>query len=169
MTNLYDLPDVMARLPILQKAALNAINVSCDAVDYWPYQQEGFPYWWNRVESMSTEIDMAQDMELHVYTISMALVIAHLTADGFRGETTHNAYAYIPAVLDYFRGEAARHLAVLPSSDYQTAPNGLWTGEGGARITGIPNGTRTLSNSGINAQQIAVVFQLEVPLEFEVY
>lgn len=166
MANVYDLPDIMARLPVLQKAALSAINVNCDAVDYWPYQQEGFPYWWNRIESMAMGESPAGDVSLHIYTISMALVIAHLTADGFRGETSHNAYQYIPAVLDYFRGETPRLL--YDDVTYRTAARGLWP-ESDAHISGIPNGTRALSNSGINVNQVVALFTLEVPLIFEEY
>lgn len=168
MANLYDLPNVMARLPVLQKAAMATIGMTPDAVDYWPYAQEGFPYFWNRIESMTPdEVLAAQDVTVHVYTVSMALVIAHLTADGFVGETSHNAYSYIPAVLDYFRGEKPRHL--YDGVTYLTEPNALWIEDGGAIITGIPNGTRTLANSGLNAQQVAVVFQLSIPLLFEMY
>lgn len=165
MANVYDLPEVMSRLPVLQKAALEAINVSCDAVDYWPYQQEGFPYWWNRIDSMNFDEPLAQDVSLHVYNVSMALIIAHLTADGFKGENSHKAYSYIPAVLDYFRGDTARLL--YDDKKFRLEPLGLWIPDGGARITGIPNGTRTLNNSGINVQQVAVVFSLEIPLIFE--
>lgn len=169
MTNIYNLPDVMARLPVLQQAAFETIGKTCDAVDYWPHQQEGFPYWWNRIDSMSIDVVSlgAQDAVLHTYSVTMALVIAHLGADGFGGETTHNAYAYIPAVLDYFRGEAPRHL--YDEKTYQSEPLGLWIVDGGASITGIPNGTRTLANSGVKVEQVAVAFQLEIPLLFEMY
>lgn len=162
----YDLGNVMERLPVLQKAALAVIGVTnVDAVDYWPYQQEASPYFWNRVESMTVE-EVSQEMEIHRYQISMALVVGHLT-QGYRGETTRNAYNYIPAVLNYFRLYKASHL--YDGKVYTAPPAWLWTEDNGARITGIPNGTRTLANSGVEVQQIAVVFTLEVPLLFEIY
>lgn len=169
MTNLYNLPDVMARLPLIQKAALAEIGVECDAVDYWPHFSEGFPYWWNRIDSMTVDdLLLTQEVDVHRYTVSMGLVIAHLTADGFNGETTHKSYEYIPAVLDFFRSEDSRHLAIPTEASYQLQPNGLWTGEGGALISGVPNGTRTISNSGIrDVQQVAIIFTLDIPLEFQ--
>lgn len=162
----YDLESIMDRLPVLQKAALAALTVpvTCDAVEYWPYQQETFPYWWNRVESMAINYDPGGDMEIHRYQISMAMVIGHLT-EGYKGELSDAAYTRIAGVLDYFR----KHKDLCDGITYTTAPDWLWIEDSGARITGIPNGTRTLANSGLGVQQVAVVFNLEIPLLFEIY
>jgi hypothetical protein len=162
----YDLEDVMDRLPVMQKAALAALStpVVCDAVDYWPYQQQSFPYWWNRIESMAVDLEPGGDMEIHRYQISMAMVIGHLT-EGYEGELSDAAYTRIAGVMDYFR----QHKDLCDGTTYTTPPTWLWISDGGARITGIPNGTRTLANSGLGVQQVAVVFNLEIPLLFEVY
>jgi hypothetical protein len=165
MSEHYDLLDIMNRLPVLQKAALKAIDVACDAVSYWPHQQESFPYWWNRIESAPTFESLSADHEVHRYQISMALVIAHLT-EGYKGEPIKNAYTWVPAILSYFSGYNARHL--IDGAEYTTMPDWLWTEEGGAIITALPAGTRPIVNSGIEAQQVAAIFTLEVPLLFDI-
>lgn len=167
MSDHYDLGNVLARLPLLQKAALAAMDspVGADAVDYWPYEQEAPPYFWNRVEGMTVE-ELAGDIEIHRYQIAMALVIAHIT-EGYKGQTSHTAYGYIPAVLDYFRSH--KDLAVAGELEYSESPEYLWIDRGGAMITGIPNGTRTLANAGIGVSQVAIVFTLDVPLVWRVY
>jgi hypothetical protein len=162
----YDLEAIMDRLPVLQKAALAALStpVVCDAVDFWPYQASAFPYWWNRADSMTVEYEPGGDSEIHRYQISMAMVIGHL-GEGYTGEQSDKAYTWMAGVLDYFR----QHKNLVDGTTYTTAPDWLWIVDGGARITGIPNGTRTLANSGLGVQQVAVVFNLEIPLLFEVY
>jgi len=162
----YDLGDVMDRLPVLQVAALAALStpITCDAVNYWPYQQTTFPYWWNRIESMAVSYDIGTDDEIHTYQVSMAMIIGHL-GEGYKGEQAGVVYTRIAGVLDYFR----QHKNLADGTTYTTAPDWLWIVDGGARITGIPNGTRTLANSGIGVQQVAVVFNLEVPLLFEIF
>lgn len=164
MSDHYDLADVMARLPLMQIAALAAMDdaVGADAVSYWPYQQEAFPYFWNRIEGMVVS-ELSGDIEVHTYSVSMALVIAHLT-QGYEGQTSQNAYGYITAVMDYFRAHKT-----LVVGEYTSMPDFLWIERGGAMIVGIPNGTRTLANSGIGVSQVAVVFELNVPLLWRVY
>lgn len=162
----YNLEDVMDRLPVMQVASLAALAtpVTCVSVDYWPFVNQGFPYWWNRIESMSVDMEPGGDIEIHRYQISMAMVIGHLT-EGYDGELSDAAYTRIAGVLDYFR----QHKDLCDGAIYTTAPDWLWIADGGAQITGIPNGTRTLANSGLGVQQVAVVFNLEIPLLFEVY
>lgn len=167
MSEHYDLSNVMARLPFLQRAALAAMepSVGADAVDYWPYQQETFPYFWNRVERMAVT-ELSGDIEIHTYAITMALVIAHIT-QGYEGQNSHEAYRYIPAVLNYFRTH--KDLVVDFEQEYSSPPEFLWTQRGGAMLTDIPNGTRPITNSGVGVIQAAVLFTLDVPLVWRVY
>jgi hypothetical protein len=162
----YDLDAIMDRLPVLQTAAMAGLStpVTCDAVNYWPFVGEGFPYWWNRIESMVVEYSPMAEGEIHNYQISMAMVIGHLT-EGYDGEVSSKAYPWIAGILDYFR----QHRKLYDGTTYTTAPDWLWIVDGGARITGVPNGTRTLANSGLGVQQVAVVFNLEIPLLFEIF
>jgi hypothetical protein len=167
VSNHYDLNNVMARLPLLQKAALAAMEspVGADAVSYWPYQQEAPPYVWNRIEGMVVT-ELSGDIEIHTYQVAMALVIAHIT-QGYKGQTSQAAYGYIAAVLDHFR--AHKDLVIANEMEYNEPPEFLWIERGGAMITAIPNGTRTLANSGIGVSQVAIVFTLDVPLVWRVY
>lgn len=163
----YDLKDVMARLPFLEMESLRDLDVNADAVAYWPYQQETFPYFWNRIEGMSIE-SLSGDTEVHRYQVSMVLVFGHMVEAKYIGLLTEVVYPWMGRVLDYFREEGPRHL--YDGKEYTDAPDWLWTADGGARITGIPNGTRTMATSGVgNVSQIAVLFTLEVPLLFEIY
>src|SRR5688572_17877492 len=101
----------MPRFPALAKAALATVDdpetgtdQTCDAVHFWPYQQEAFPYWWHRIESVAVEEEFGGDQEIHRYQVSAALVIAHLTADyKYSGFTSDKAYRWIAAYLDYMR------------------------------------------------------------------
>lgn len=163
MSEHYDLTDIMNRLPYLQQAALAAIGQKCDAVSYWPHQQESFPYWTNRIDSMTIETDMADDIDIHRYQITMALVVGHLL-EGYKGEPTERAYLWIPAVLDYFR----QHRNLTDGAEYRAAPDFLYDEPGGATITGIPNGTRPIQNAGVEGAQIAVLFTLDVPLVWRI-
>lgn len=168
----YDLEHIMERFPVLAKAALATVNddstgqpQSCDAVHFWPYQQEAFPYWWHRIDDMTPEEDPGGDLEIHVYSVSAALVIAHLSADAHSGYSSDKAYRWMAAYLNYMRS----HRTLVDGTTYTSPPDWLWTAAGGAKITGIPNGTRTLANSGVGTQQVAVVFTIELPLLFELY
>lgn len=162
----YDLNEAMKRLPEIQRAALASLTpaVKSDAVEYWPYQQGAFPYWWNRIESMTIETTLAGDIDIHRYTIAMALVIGHLTDEGYDGELPARTYSWIPAIIQYFVDHAD-----LTSTLYPEPLAFLWIERGGAVITGIPTGTRGLTNSGVNAQQLSLVFSLDLPLVWEVY
>lgn len=161
----YDLDELMLRLAAMEREALSAVGdtVLCDAVPYWPYTQEIFPYWWNRITNLevSQEPDLAGDVVVDTYTIDLGLVVAHLTA-GYKGEMVSRVYTWIPRILDYFNLHQD-----LTSADplYTDPPDYVWIVEGGSILRGIPQGLRTLANSGLgDTQQIAVVFQLEVPL-----
>lgn len=164
----YDLNEAMNRLPPLQRAALLTLTpqVQSDAVPYWPYVQDAFPYWYSRIESMNTTEPLSQDIEIHNYTIAMALVIGHISDTGYKGEQPEKAYQWIVAILNYFKDYRPSKLI---TDEYPNALDYLWIDEGGARITGIPNGTRTLANSGTEARQLAIVFSLDLPLVWEVY
>lgn len=174
MTN-YDLEAIMPRFPVLAEAALATVTnpetsaaQKCDAVEFWPYQQEAFPYWWHRIEDMTVEEDPAGDSEIHVYRITAALVIAHIT-EGYKysGDTSAKAHRWISAYMNYMR--AHRDLAIEGHDTYGEMPNWLWTADGGARVTGIPNGTRPIQNNGIGLTQVAAMFSIEMPLLFELY
>lgn len=162
----YDLNEAMLRLPEIQRAALASLTpaVNSDAVEYWPYQQGVFPYWWNRIESMTVETTLSGDIDIHRYTIAMALVVGHLADEGYQGELPARCYTWIPSILQHF----VEHMD-LTSVRYPEPLRFLWNKDGGAVITALPNGGRGLTNSGLGTQQLALVFSLDLPLVWEVY
>jgi len=162
---MYDLDNIMLRLAAMEREALSTITdtVVCDAVPYWPHTQENFPYWWNRITNLeiSQEPELAGDVVIDTYTVDCGLVVAHLTA-GYKGEMVTRVYTWITRILDYFN----THQDLTSADPLYTAPcDYVWIEEGGAVLRGIPQGLRSLANSGLgDTQQIVVVFQLEVPL-----
>lgn len=151
MADLYDLDDVMDRLVAMEQ---EAIPGDIDAAKYWPYQQEGLPYWVNRVLSMEVEPDY-EGRVIDRYTFGLMLVVGHLT-QGVKAEIHEDSYAKIGQVLDFF-GKRAR----LTSTEYPDEPDYLAVDEGGAVITGVPNGTRAVANTGIGVTQIVIEFRLQ--------
>lgn len=166
MTDRYDLNEAMLRLPEIQRGALLSLTpqVQSDAVAFWPYQQSAFPYWWNRIESMTVEEDISGDIDIHRYVIAMALVVGHFVDEGYQGEMPARCYAWIPAIISYFHEHAD-----LTSDLYPDPLRFLWIERGGAIITALPNGGRGMTNSGLGIQQLALVFSLDLPLVWEVY
>lgn len=166
---MYDLSNVVDRLVAMETEALSSIagvgNV--DAATYWPYEQQAFPYWWNRVVNMTVragEATLAADIDIHEYTFQAGLVIGHIDS-GYSGERVAEAYNYIEAVVAYFND----HRDLTDTTTFTTAPDFLWHAPGyGAHITSIPGGIAVRQESGIEAVQHVLVFQIEVPLLFEV-
>lgn len=158
----YDLNEALLRLAAMQKEAIEG----CDAVPYWPYEQEKGPYWWNRINSLVIERELAGDVDIDRYTIEMGLVVDHYTA-GYKGDNYQMVAEYIGAVLTYF--DAHPYLST-DAGDYQDDEmRFIYMEDGGAIITGIPNGTRTTTNAGIQTTQIYLGFILDLPLMRQVY
>lgn len=157
----YDLTVILARLAAMQKEAVSG----CDAAPYWPYQQEATPYWFNRINSMAVDTSLAGDYDLDRYTIEMGLVIAHIT-QGYQGENYTKIAGWIDDVLSYFED---RGYLNTNAGDYTADYGYIWMEEGGAVITGIPGGTRTINNDGVGATQLYLGFILDLPLMRERY
>jgi hypothetical protein len=158
----YDLNGAMVRLAAMQKEAITG----CDAVPYWPYEQEAGPYWWNRINGLTVETELSADYIIDRYSIEMGLVIAHLT-QGYTGQNYDKVAEYITSVLTYFD---LHPMLDTVSGDYADDElEFIWPEEGGAMITGIPGGTRTVNNSGVGATQIYLGFILDLPLLRQVF
>lgn len=158
----YDLDEALARLAAMQKEAITG----CDAAPYWPYEQEKAPYFWNRINGLTVEKDLSADWIIDRYSIEMGLVVGHLT-QGYRGQNYTKVAEYITSVLTYFD---AHPMLDTVSGDYiDSELDYLWPEDGGAFITGIPQGTRSASNAGIGTTQIYLGFILDLPLMRKVY
>lgn len=151
---MYDLTEALTRLAAMQEEAI----AGSDAKPYWPYVQEAMPYWWNRINGMTVRTDLAADADIDVYTVEMGLVVAHLT-EGYDGERGDKVTGYIVDVLEH----VAEH-PLLTSAAYPDELRWLWIEDGGAVITGIPNGTRAIANTGSGPTQVVIGFILTLPL-----
>lgn len=158
----YDLNEALLRLAAMQKEAI----IGCDAVPYWPYQQEARPYWWNRINGLTVETELSADYIIDRYSIQMGLVIAHLS-EGYAGQNYDKVAEYITSVITYFDEHPMMDTV---SGDY--ANNELefiWPEEGGAVITGIPGGANTTTNAGISVTQLFLGFTLDLPFLRQVF
>lgn len=115
----------MVRVAALETEALAAMTppLVADAVPYFFHVQEAFPYWTNRLGSISAEDgvggaeDFGEDFERYSYEVIMRLAVGHVT-DGVRSEYERSLGRIIPHVMTYFN---AREL--LQSAAYPSAPD----------------------------------------------
>lgn len=99
--------EMMNRIVAMQHEALDAAVVALfpektgiDAVPYWPYEQEGFPYLINRYSGWSKDLS-PEDIDLRNHTVRMSLVYSHLQ-EGIPGERQEEMYALVPLLEDFF-------------------------------------------------------------------
>lgn len=149
-----NIEDVLARIVAVEQEALAGIQVACDAVPYYFHTQQAFPYFTNRLSSISVDSgpggdeDFGEEIDLLIYDIILRLTVNHLSA-GVVGEYEDRLSVYIPQVIDYFN---AREL--LQSASYPTAPDDLTR----ARI--ISSTGLAFFSEGLNVQQIGAEFTL---------
>jgi len=149
------LHDALDRIAAMQKEALNTITAGkVDAVPYWPYQQESFPYFTNRLGSVTYE-QVGQDLTQAPYVVLMRLVIAHLT-EGYKGEPQDRVYDYIPEIETYFWRQ---HNLTTTGGSYTARPPYLSQAIFIASHTGLV----VFQNAGTFANQVGVEFTLETP------
>jgi hypothetical protein len=163
MTNYVE--DALARIVEMQKEVFSAdIGETCDAVPYWPYQQETFPYWSNRLAAMTPEYTKyAEDIQDNPETILMRLVVDHVTAR-YAGQVPKKAHEYYVPIMDYF----AQHSGLqTDSGTYQTCADYLDPDTGAYIAT--HTGVVVFQNSGILDNQLGIEFTLRIPFMRSVY
>jgi hypothetical protein len=161
--------DLMKRVVAMQLEAITPLapDVGVDAVYKWPYQQNRFPYFTNRLGSMPVSgggIDPGQyatDIDLYSHQVLMRLVVAHLT-QGIDTDVPNNVYDYIVQVEDYFRTHPQM---ATDSGTYSTCPD--WILED-SRISGH-TGIAVFTQGGVGQAQIGCEFTLLIPILREVY
>ena len=148
-----DLTTTLSRVTTLEVAALNALStaVPSDAVTYFFYTQESFPYWTNRVGNMGTWNPDTDEEDYPEYSILMRLVIDHLTAN-YTGQNEANLKTWIPQVKTYF----SQHRWLITSAS-DSKINGLIE----ARIATC-TGFRILQSVGLSEVQVGCEFDLRV-------
>ncbi len=122
-----DIAGCMDRIVAIEKEAMAALipAVTADAVSYYWHTQERFPYFTNRVGSITLESglggdeDYGEEEEVALYDIIIRLVVMHVSG-GVKGEYEDKLSTYIPHLITYFN---AREL--LQSASYLTPPANL--------------------------------------------
>jgi hypothetical protein len=138
------LTDVLNRVVEIEKE-ISAVDGG-NAVPYFWYRQDVFPYWTNRIGDITIE-DAGHGEQIWTITLTMRLVIAHLTS-GYAGENEDMLYRYIPDVLSFFREH--------PQLQSQTIDDGL--DHVMDAFIGSCRGYSVFANSP--AQQIGTEFEL---------
>jgi len=149
------LEDALLRIVAMEKEVIPG----CDAVPYFIYTQESYPYWTNRVGAIATSTD-SEDEAKRVYQIIMRLVIGHRT-EGYTGELEVTLQStYIPQILTYFSQRLRLQCVAFPDIMRYIAPEGAF----------IPNATglAVLAVGGIGVEEIGAEFSLELPIEEQI-
>jgi hypothetical protein len=153
--------DIMARLVAMEKESLATVaasnNQTPDAVAFWPYEQESFPYFTNRLGAMNNnQPGYATEIQDYQHTILIRLVVAHWES-GFEGDKADIAYQYLVAFEDYFRKHPM--LTTDPTGLYPDDPDYLFE----EMVLSGHTGLIVFQNTGINAFQYGIEFTLVLP------
>lgn len=151
MSSDVNITELLARVVLLQKESLTALStpVTSDAVSYFFYTQESFPYWTNRPGAVTFD-DNSEEFDADTYTVIMRLVIGHMTS-GYRGENEADLYAWIPEIKNYFNSRDSLECATT----YTGRMDGLLF----AKVTAC-TGFRAFSQAGFEATQLGTEFTL---------
>lgn len=150
----FNLGDFMDRVVEMEKESVASIvSTEVDAVPYFPYEQEAFPYWTNRITGMTPSY-LAEDAVEFNFRIVGRIVLGHLT-EGYKGEPIVKAQDYISAVLDYFKGRSGMKSVAHPTSMQYLAQYFLIVDMVG------PNAFR---NDGIGSTQVGIDFVFTLPI-----
>ena len=163
------LHNAMLRIASMEKQALADMtpNVTADAVDFFPWEQEVPPYFVNwlsgyreRLSIDDQDEDSSEDIPVEWWAVTARLVIGHL-GEGYKGEIARDLYDYMPAITQFFRTHP-----YLTSTAYPTPLDMI-----GPISLVIPDGTglRVFSNAGIVNQQVGTEFTLQIPILIEAY
>jgi hypothetical protein len=143
-----DVQGVVDRMIAIEKESLAGLSpaVTADAVDYFFYAGETFPYLTHRVGTIQVDENSEQRQEYRVPVVAR-LVVGHIT-EGYAGQADGVLYRYIPQLLDTF---ARRQW--LQSATYPDVMNRLQY----ALVSSV-SGFSAYQNRGINAVQVGTEF-----------
>lgn len=154
------------RIAEMQVEALAAFQTAAGlnqlvAKTFWPYQQEGFPYMFNRISDHdvlregSEEYNISEDIIVDVYAVDMRLVVGHIK-EGYEGERQEDIYEFIPLLLEFFDENQLLTSTLSPTTLDFIAENG-------AIITG-GTGLSAFQNAGVLGMQVGWELNLELPI-----
>lgn len=145
----YDLGALMDRLLEMEKEAVDESS----GVAYFPYEQESFPYWTNRIVGMTPDY-VAQDIAHYPFRIAARLVLGHLT-EGYKGELILSAYDHIAAVTAYFKDRPG-----MNSNAHTTQMEDIFTDFELVDVIG----PAAFRNDGIGNTQVGIEFIFTLPV-----
>lgn len=159
-----DIASMMNRYAQLEKEGMAALAspVTVDAVPFFFHQQEGCPYWINRMGNFelesTTDEEWGEEIDAQVYLVTARLVIGHLTS-GYKGENDANLQLYVPHMVEYFN----EHENLRTTTTYTTSLDHLIR----SRCTGgIAYGV--FENKAIGIQQVGAEFNLRAEFAIEI-
>lgn len=154
MSDLW-LKDMMKRLLTMEKQALTDEGVTTvGGVHYFPYEQETFPYFVNRLDGLDQIVQgVGEDEYVYEAKVDVLLVVAHLTS-GYKSENADVIYDYIVYLINYFSQNRS-----LQSTDYPNAPQYLDPID---MDLDLSTGVSVFTNAGISAQQVGTRFTVSI-------
>lgn len=144
---------MMARLLEMEKESIASVSPDVDGVTYFPYQQEAFPYWTNRMTGVTPDY-LAQEIAHYPFRITGRLVMGHIT-EGYEGELLERAYLYIPAITSYFKDRPGMNSIAHP-----TPIDDIFTDFEFVTI----NGPFGFQNSGVGVIQVGIEVLFTLPV-----
>jgi len=159
-----NLNDVLGRIISISKTALAGANVIADGVAFFDYTQGEFPYLTARISNVLyddyIEGTPAEDLRTDVYTVTLRLIIAHLTAD-YDGRNETRLYDMIPGIRE---GLSQREQLQLAPA-YTDIPLGLRH----ALVVGS-RGLLIFNNAGVDGNsvtQVGTEFTIECRFDYQ--
>jgi len=155
-----DIPELMLRVVALEKEAMATVlpaEKTCNAVPYFIYSQDSYPYFTNRDGAGVSVNDDTEEFDHDTYTVIMRLIIGHVT-EGYVGELETTLHTYIPTVKTYINSRGG-----LQSTAYPEALVGI-------RYARIINwtGLRVWQTAGISVLQMGTEFTLHCELDEQI-
>lgn len=155
------LNDLMKRVVAMEIESLTENGVGgVGGAHYFPYMQETFPYFVNRLADITViKENTAEDVFHYQINIEVLLVVAHMDS-GFQGEKTEAIYDYITYLLAYLSEDIHQDLqsTAYPTTPRYLNPLGL--------TPDLSPGVNVFTNSGLGVNQVGTRFTLTVDYEF---
>lgn len=110
-----DIGELLDRVVAIEKEALAALStpVASDAVPYLFHVQEAFPFWTNRLGTVTIDTD-SQDFDVYTVEVVMRLSVGYRT-EGLSGGVDAALNDYIPQVIQYTNERELLQSAAYPT------------------------------------------------------
>lgn len=144
--------DVLLRLAAIEKEAmLILVGRPIDALPYFTFTGEAYPYWTNRLADTPIGDDGSEVEDVQTPIFIARLVVGSATS-GMHGEREREMYEWLPYMSTYINSRE-----MLQSATYPTRPTDFFR----ARCFN-GGGFRILDNAGIGSQQYGAELQIRI-------